>query len=551
MNNRHRRPGPWLRMGLLISAALAALAWVIASPALSAQQQRDRPILTQDDPWPSIERPVVARTSPVVQTNPVIQTSPVVALTAPPLQYRPMSAARAEGFVQAADRKLGYLPGEVLVKFRSGVTTAGQQRALQAVRSQPLVGDLRWIDQVAVLHDDTQPDARVLAAQLSAQPEVEFAEPNYLYRYKAVTPNDPGFSARQWNFSAIGMPDAWSISPGGTSGVVVAVLDTGITTVASQNFTFSTWNGSSIQSVTLPFKSNPDLSSSRLVSPFDFVTGMNSVVLDTDGHGTHVSSTIGEDTNNGIADAGIAYNVRIMPVKVCSSYWDVQFAWSAGGHTGFVPSDSGACPDDAIASGIRYAADNGAKVINISLGGPGTSSVVQSALTYAVGKGVFIAMSAGNEFEVGNPVEYPAAYGPSIDGAMAVGAVGKSLKRAFYSNTGSYIEIAAPGGDNRDAGSAGFVYQSTLFPTDSDPAFVIIPRFDRYAEVGFQGTSMATPHVSGLAALLMSRGITSPASVEAVIKASAKDLGTAGRDNEYGFGLIQARDALFGKGIVK
>jgi serine protease len=539
MTHRHPRPRPWLRAGLLISASLAAFAWVIASPALRAEQQ-GRVAPTRDNPRPPIER-----------RAPVVQTSPAVAPTAAPLAYRPMSAARAAAFVQAADRKLGYLPGEVLVKFRSGVTTAGQQRALQSVRSQPLVSDLRWIDQVALLHDDTQPDAHVLAAQLSAQPEVEFAEPNYLYRYKAVTPNDPGFSARQWNFTAIGMPDAWTISPGGTASVIVAVVDTGITTVPSQNFTFSTWNGSSIQSVSLLFKSNPDLSVSRLVSPWDFVTGMNGVVLDTDGHGTHVSATIGEDTNNGIAEAGMAYNVRIMPVKVCTSYWDVQFAWSAAGHTGFVPSDSGACPDDAIGSGIRYAADNGAKVINISLAGPGTASVLQSALIYAVGKGAFIAMAAGNEFEQGNPVEYPAAYGPSIEGAMAVGAVGKSLKRAYYSNTGSYVEIVAPGGDGRDAGSAGYIYQSTLIPNDSDPTLITLPRFDRYAEIGYEGTSMATPHVSGLAALLVSRGVTNPGSIEALIRASAKDLGTAGKDNEYGYGLIQARDALFGKGIVK
>jgi subtilisin family serine protease len=113
------------------------------------------------------------------------------------------------------------------------------------------------------------------------------------------------------------------------------------------------------------------------------------------------------------------------------------------------------------------------------------------------------------------------------------------------------VEIAAPGGNVRDGGSSGEIWQTSLFAPDSNAATVIFPRFDRYAETPLQGTSMASPHVAGEAALLVSQGITSPSIIEALIKKTARDLGPAGRDDEYGYGLIQPRAALFGFGIAR
>jgi serine protease len=496
-----------------------------------------------------------------------------------PLQ---LTADRAAAFVEAHDRKLNYLPGEVLVRFKPGMRPVDQQRALMALRSRPSVAGLRWVGDMAVLTDRTQPDSRVLAEQLSGQPEVASAQPNYVHhilpmRVRAIAaatsdvrpqraPNDPDYAGYQWNFSLINMPGALDINPGGSPSIIVATVDTGVTT-APQTLTFPLWTGTAFEHVPMAFAVSPELPASRLVSPHDFVfAAAGGAVVDMDGHATHVSSTIAEATNNNFALAGIAYNVKIMPVKACVGYWELMIARAQAGVIGLLdPSMANMCPDDAIVAGIEYAANNGAKVINLSLGGPDPDPLFQSEIQYAVQRGAFVAIAMGNDFETGNPVEYPAFYAASISGAMSVAAIGKSLTHAYYSNTGPHCEIAAPGGSDRDGGGLdqGFIWQETLLFTDQDPT-VIRPRFDRYDEIGYIGTSMATPHIAGLAALIMSQspGIT-PAAVEALIEKTARPCsllncnaatppsGTVGRNPTFGFGLVQPRAALFGFGIIK
>jgi serine protease len=481
----------------------------------------------------------------------------------------PQAIERAAALIEAASRRLDHVPGEVLIKFRPGVGPAGRTRALAGLRSRPSADRLAWSGSVARLRDPGEPDAERLAAQLRAQPEVEFVQPNYIRRLPARlvaprvspirvgpravptrVPTDPSFGSLQWNMRLIDAPGAWTINPGGTPEVIVAVLDSGLTTAATV-LTEPLWTGQGIESVTLPFGVTPDLSSSRVVSQRDLVFQPGSNPLDFDGHGTHVASTIAEEANNAIGLVGLAYNVRVMPVKVCIGFWELMVVRASLGIGGYLQTDAGGCADADISDGIRYAVDAGARVINISLGGSSEAPVVRDALQYAVSRGAFVAASMGNGYESGNDVEYPAAYAASIPGMMSVGAVGKSSTRAYYSSTGSHIEIAAPGGSDLDDDGGvdqGFVWQITLNPSDTDPLVTPRPRFDRFVETGYIGTSMATPHVSALAALLISQGISRPAAIEAAIVRSAQDLGPTGRDTEYGYGLIDARVALFGLG---
>ena len=492
--------------------------------------------------------------------------SPVVVQTSTDSVVAAERAARMDGFAEARRLGVNYVPGEVLLKFKRGTTVAAQQRVLAAVKTRTTTGQLRWIGDVARFVDRSLPYSDQTAALLALQSEVEFAQPNYIRRLPARVsprtlpmpvgaipegvPNDPGYADLQWNFSILNMPRAWDISPGGSPGIIVAVVDTGLTT---ENTTLvrTLWTGSRFESVTMPFQVSPDLAGSRVVLPRDFVFELGTRVLDFDGHGTHVASTIAEDANNAVGLAGIAYQVKIMPVKVCTGYWEEMIDRASRGIPGTIPPDFGECPVDAIVAGIRYAVDNGAKIINLSLGGPDSSQAEFEAIQYAVQHGVFVAAAMGNSGDEGNPTEYPAGFA-ALTGFMSVGSTNKAQKRAVYSSFGAHLEIMAPGGEFTGVGDdEGYVWQMTLDPFDQDPHLTNRPRFDRYGVIGYLGTSMATPHVAGTAALLMSRGITDPKLVEAVIKGSALDLGPAGRDDQFGYGLVQPRAALFGFGVAR
>jgi serine protease len=459
-----------------------------------------------------------------------------------------MTAERAAAFARARRDQLNWVPGEVLVKFKPGVSLARGARALSALRGPVNSRAGRWIGDVLLVPTPGEDNPDRAAGILAQQPEVLWAQPNFIHRLHA-TPTDPGYGS-QWHLDQINMPGAWDINPGGQSDVLVAVVDSGVTEV-TRTSVFQLWTGSRFEFVPIPYAINPDIAESRFVQGRDFVLySAGTPVLDMAGHGTHVAGTILQSTNNGTGFAGIAYNARLLPVKVCRADWDWQIIISSRGIPGFW-EQGGECPVDAILDGIRYAADQGAKVINLSLGGPGESPAELEALRYAVGKGAFVAIAAGNNYTEGNEAESPAKYGRQVEGVMAVGAVGLSMKRAYYSNTSSGTEIAAPGGDSRDGGTAGKVYQYGINEADYDFESVVKPRFDRYTTVSMQGTSMAAPHVAGVAALLYSQGVTNPAAIEAAIKKFAKDLGAAGVDNEYGAGLVDARATLRGLGVAR
>jgi serine protease len=465
--------------------------------------------------------------------------------------------AYAYALLRAVREGLPYVPGQVIVKFKAGASPAARQAVLASLRETRAQSSARWIDDLAVVALEPTAPVEAIVEALEREPEVEYAQPDYLARLDA-RPNDPGYG-RQWNFDAIDLPRAWDINPGGQS-VPIAIIDTGATDTAI-TITYRLWTGSRFDTVSVPYEVNPDLPASRIVQPLDFnpfrltVTGVQrQPLLDTQGHGTHVAGTALQSTNNGVGFAGVAYNATLMPAKACYSFWDQQLFFSAQGEAGFLDPDvfgDGICPTAATVEAIRRVADAGAKVINLSLGGPGASPAYADAIRYAVQRGAFVAIAMGNAFEQGNPLQYPAVYGGEIEGAVAVGAIGRGGRRAYYSNTGSHIEVSAPGGDVREAGFNGAIFQAGLNGADFDPFETIVPRFDRYVEDPKQGTSMASPHVAGLAALLYSQGITSPAAIEAALERFARDLGQPGWDSQYGFGVVDARATLRGLGLAR
>jgi serine protease len=458
-----------------------------------------------------------------------------------------------------------YLAGRVIVKFLDTASADARVGALSAASRTARLGTRPSYADFDVVSIDPTEDAEAVARALGAREGVEYAQPSYRMRPK-FRPNDR-YYAEQWNLPIIG------IQPAAGSAITVAVLDTGVAyTNATVNFraqAFSIDDAGNILppnarnairypalgNLTLSFVAATELGpSSRFVSPHDFIWD-DDVPLDLDGHGTHISGTIGQLTNNGAngtgdvknggGTAGIAFNVKIMPVKVLSTEWDDIFLSPNVG------------TDDVVARGIRYAADNGAKVINMSFGENGTSSsVLEAAMRYAVGKGVFFTISAGNEFEDGNPIEIPASLAAKIDGAVSVGAIDAAKNHAFYSNTGSWVELAAPGGSFRGFDKTGGILQQTIDLTLTEtfldpPARFAAPRFDGLAYFYFTGTSMAAPHVAGVAAMLMQQGITNPAAVEAALERFADDLGPPGRDDTFGYGLVNARKTLLGLGLAK
>jgi serine protease len=439
--------------------------------------------------------------------------------------------ADAERLTKEASDRLPYVPGSIIVKFKNDP------------------------DDFDMMSIPVATDPEAAAAAMRARSDVEYAQPRYR-NYAMSRPNDTLYS-NQWNFPAIDMERAWDIQPGATSSIIVAVLDSGMAFRTASvryvsRFPFQVTAGGPLYPalgvVDVPFAAAPELGpsgSDRFVAPRDFIWN-DDLPVDLDGHGTHVAGTIGQLTNNNNGTAGMAYNVRLMPVKIIQGLWDEIFS------SPFVGTD------DVVARGIRYAADNGAKILNLSIGrtSGGPAPAVADAMRYAVSRGSFIAVASGNTRDEGNQPNRLAQAAPDIDGMIAVGAVGRTLNLAYYSTTGSYVEISAPGGDQRQGGGPGGILQQTLDldlleTYDRPPSQFGPPRADAFAYYYFQGTSMAAPHVSGFAALLMQQGITDPAAIEAAMKQFATDKGVPGRDDQFGYGLINPRATLRGLGLAR
>jgi serine protease len=326
---------------------------------------------------------------------------------------------------------------------------------------------------------------------------------------------DGGWSAQQWNFVGpygVNAPGAWANliaarAPGG-QGVTIAVLDTGVAYRDSP-----------------PFRRSPDLRSAGFVRGYDFV-GDDPYPVDLNGHGTHVASTIAEATNNAYGLTGLAYGARIMPVRVLDRAGDGD--------------------PNVIAQGVRFAAAHGAKIINLSLNFAASVTAAQiapllAAINDAWRRGSLVVAAAGN---ASLPmIDLPAR----ASHVLAVGATTENGCLASYSNRGPGLDVVAPGGGDDAA-------------LDDDPGCVAGRtgraisqvtldgwRPDRFGVRDYSGTSMAAPHVSAAAALVVASGVLgadpSPMAITGRLQQTARDLGAPGYDPRYGWGLIDAAAA--------
>jgi len=409
--------------------------------------------------------------------------------------------------------------GELIVAFRPAADARTVERSLR----QAGIANARrgsFGARYAVTVEEDVGAARALD-RLRSMDEVDYAEVNGLVRKSApttFTPNDPRFGI-QWNFRMVGMERTWGIQKGSSS-VAVAVLDTGIA--------YEDYNDPRTGQ---RFRRAPDFEGTAFLPGRDFVNG-DDHANDDEFHGTHVASTVAQATNNNRSFAGFAFNCALMPVKVLD--------------------DEGFGTFFDVAEGIDYAANftqdgrRPVKVINMSLGGDTSSEDVRRAADRAFAAGVVLVAAAGNDSE--GSVDFPA----SLPNVIAVGAVDARKQRAFYSNFGTQLGVVAPGGDcgRNDSGNA--FGADCVWQQGADPDQVAAGRYDVFVSLGLDGTSTASPHVAALAALLVSQGITDPASVRAAIEQTAERLGGApagGRNDTFGHGLIQPARALSGLGF--
>jgi serine protease len=431
--------------------------------------------------------------------------------------------AMIAGLAPAAPAGAEYRPDEVIVGYAPG-TSAAHQRAVQraagtraAQSAGPAARVLRITDGGTV---------RQTARELERQPGVRYAVPNHLARGSGVGyfPNDhglgpPGAWQRvQWNFLAgtgIDAPGAWAWmlrarAPGGR-GVTVAVLDTGVA------YRFAG-----------RYRRSPDFSPQTFVPGYDFVS-RDPYPDDPNGHGTLIAGIVAERTNNLLGVTGIAYGARVMPIRVL----DAQGLGDAA----------------TIAAGIRFAARRDARVINLSL--EFDSSVPSSeipevlrATAYARSRGAVVVGAAGNT------AQPTIAYPGRARGVISVGATTEHVCVADYSNHGPELDLVAPGG-----GADARLPDDPVHCRPDQPAGRSIFQLTYKGGVrrfglpdGYEGTSMAAPHVSAVAALVIASGVIgkrpSPSAVETRLKRTARDLGPPGRDVRYGAGMVNAGAAV-------
>jgi serine protease len=431
-----------------------------------------------------------------------------------PIRLLPLIAALwVLMLLPAGARAADYVSDEVIVRYAEGTGGGVAANVAAEAGTEPVAGLPGGSEQLKIEDGDS---VRKTIAELETNPNVDYAVPNWRAHAAADVPNDPAFKL-QWNLFGeygINVVDAWTLAEGlgapGGRGAVVAVLDSGVAYERRGRY-----------------RRAPDLRRKTFVHPWDFIQ-RDSHPNDVYGHGTHVSGTIAQTTNNGIATAGIAFNAKIMPLRVLDAHGEGDSA--------------------AIARAIRYAARHRADVINLSLEFPPEVRAAEipdvvSALHFAYRRGVVVTAAAGNQTDIA--VAYPAR----VQTVIAVGATTITGCQADYSNAGDDLDVAAPGG-GADAPNTDSVWDAAHCNPDSLGKPILQQTFTRGVQhFGlpriYEGTSMASPHVAAIAALIIATKRLgphpTPREVEAHIEATARP---TDRPDRYGAGLVDAAAAL-------
>ncbi|WP_205525415.1 S8 family peptidase [Pyxidicoccus trucidator] len=444
--------------------------------------------------------------------GPVV-TDPGLPIVPPPLGAPPLAR------IPTTDPTI---PGDVILRFEDSglspehVLTAAKLPGYRAVHKGYASEHLHLVGFEALDgHAVTAEETRTLVAQLAALPGVRYTDRN-IRMYKLKVPNDNGYSV-QWHYPTINLPAAWDIESDAT-GVVVAVIDTGI----------------------IP---HPDLDGRR-VPGYDMIqdpsiagdfNGRDADPLDegrdepsggSSWHGAHVAGTVAAQTNNTSGVAGVAWNARILPVRVLGkgggTSFDIAAAmnWATGGAVTGVPPNA-----------------NPAKVVNLSLGGSAPpQQIYQEVINAGIGRGSIFVIAAGNE-----NVDASNSTPCNQDSIICVGSTGFSGRRSSFSNFGARVDVMASGGEMREDLN-GDTYPDGVLSTARDennqPAYLFL-----------QGTSMAAPHVAGVVALMAAASQRAGTSLTAVmaettLKATATAIPAAQCSGGCGSGLINARSAL-------
>ncbi|OGL50820.1 MAG: hypothetical protein A3C43_12580 [Candidatus Schekmanbacteria bacterium RIFCSPHIGHO2_02_FULL_38_11] len=432
-----------------------------------------------------------------------------------------------------------FVPGEVVVKFKNGKTPSASKKVLQFNLKKkgesyngPLLFEISELKEFKKSLSEKGSLAKKKAVdslkaqtlrvieKLNQDPDVLYAEPNYIY-YPAKTPNDTYYKY-QWHYPLINLPETWDITTGNSS-VTVAVIDTGV------------------------LLNHPDLKTRLTSDGYDFISDAGNA-LDEDGidsnaddpgddpakvhssfHGSHVAGTIGALTDNSTGVAGVDWNCKIMPIRVLGKEGGTNFD---------------------ITQAILYAArlENSSKnfpskkadVINMSLGGPGSAQSQQDAITKAINAGVTIVAASGNSNKDSQSEPfYPASY----DGVISVGAVDLNAEKAPYSNYGTRIDILAPGGDTSSDKNGDGYQDGVLSTLKSEES-------NEFNYVFYQGTSMASPHVAGIIALIQGARVSkelpllSPSEIKNILINTSSGVSSSTKAKFPNAGLINPKNAV-------